>query len=165
MISEYEMGKFSLIALLHIATNQWDVQMGYHQDITKGMNPHVNYESSTLGGLKEAPPARKDHTPYYNAALVRARIEKQNNFQQAGETYRNFEYWERDELITNLVSTLAPVKKHIQNKMVEMFTACKENYGRRVAESLKLRSGDGKVKSAEQTAQQVERVSKEFDPY
>lgn len=122
----------------HVATNQRDGQMAYRQDITEGTNPHVNYEPSTLGGLKEAPKAGKDYTPQYNAMLVREKISRQNNFQQAGETYRNFEDWERDDLISNLVGALAPAQKHIQEKMIERFTECDEDYGRRVAEGLKM---------------------------
>ncbi|NEU08027.1 catalase [Flavihumibacter sp. R14] len=147
----------------HVATNQRDGQMTYYQDIVEGMNPHVNYEPSSLGGLKEAVRSGKDHTPHHKASLVRAKIEKQNDFKQAGETYRNFEEWERDELITNLVNTLAPVKKHIQDKMVEMFTACDEDYGRRVAEGLRDKARE--TSAAEEGVQQAENASKEANPY
>lgn len=147
----------------HVATNQRGGQMAYHQDIVEGMNPHVDYEPSSLGGLKEAERAGKDHTPRYNAALVRAKIEKQNNFKQAGETYRNFKDWERDELILNLVNTLDPVKKHIQDKMVELFTACDEDYGRRVAEGLRMKTPA--ESPDEEAVQQAKSASKESDPY
>ena len=122
--------------LVNVATNQRDGQMAYRQDIAEGTNPHVNYEPSSIGGLKEAPRRGKDHTPMYNAALVREKISRENNFKQAGETYRNFEEWEREDLITNLVNTLAPVRKQIQDKMVELFTQCDADYGRRVKEGL-----------------------------
>jgi catalase len=145
--------------------------MAYRQDLVEGVNPHVNYEPSSLGGLKEAPKVHKDHTPQYNAALVREKINRQNNFKQAGETYRNFEEWEREELISNLVSTLAPVRKDIQDKMIDLFTQCDEDYGRRVADGLKMAS---KMKSEmdrkgstqeQQTVQQAEDVAKEAKPY
>lgn len=123
----------------HVATNQRDGQMAFHQDIAEGTNPHVNYEPSSMNGLKEAARSGKDHTPYYQAALVRQRIDRENNFKQAGETYRNFEDWERDELIANLVGAISATEKHIQNKMVELFTQCDEDYGRRVAEGLKAK--------------------------
>ncbi|WP_419800638.1 catalase [Mucilaginibacter sp.] len=117
-------------------TNQRDGQMAYNQDLTAGINPHVNYEPSTLQGIKEAPKTGKDYTPMYNAALVREKISRQNNFAQAGDTYRNFEDWERNDLINNLVSTLAPTQQHIQDKMVELFTQCDADYGKRVLEGL-----------------------------
>ncbi|MDQ6862053.1 MAG: catalase, partial [Verrucomicrobiota bacterium] len=91
-------------------TNQRDGQMTHHVDLAPGANPHVNYEPSILGGLKEAAPAGKDHTPYVEGRIVREKIERENNFGQAGERYRAFEDWERDELIANLVSGLKPCR-------------------------------------------------------
>lgn len=117
-------------------TNQRDGQMAYNQDLTPGLNKHVNYEPSTLGGVKEAPKTGKDYTPMYHAALIREKISRQNNFAQAGDTYRNFEDWERNDLINNLVTTLALTQQHIQDKMVELFTQCDANYGKRVSEGL-----------------------------
>ncbi|WP_084523925.1 catalase [Adhaeribacter aquaticus] len=154
-----------------VATNQRDGQMAYRQDIVKGLNPHVNYEPSTLGGLKEAPRAGAEHTPMYHAMLVREKISRQNNFNQAGETYRNFEDWERDDLINNLVNTLAPVQKHIQEKMVELFTQCDEDYGRRVAEGLQkaasMNIDKGPIGSTQshQAVEQAQNVSTESKPY
>ena len=127
----------------HVATNQRDGQMAYQQDIAPGTNPHVNYEPSSLGGLQEAPPAGKDHTPQYNARLVRQRIDRENNYKQAGDRYRTFEDWERDDLILNLVNTLKSAQKHIQDKMIEHFTQCDPDYGRRVAEGLRAASDSG----------------------
>ena len=122
------------------ATNLRDGQMTYHVDLAPGANPHVNYEPSMLGGLKEAQAAGKDHTPYAAGNVVRQNIDRENNFKQAGERYRAFEDWERDELISNLVSGLMPCVPEIQQRMVTMFTQCDEDYGRRVAEGLGLTS-------------------------
>src|SRR5690606_5125690 len=87
-----------------VATNQRGGQMQYRVDLAPGQNPHINYEPSSLGGLQEASPAGKPHETHYNAALVREKIERQNNFKQAGETYRNLEDWEKDDLISNLAA-------------------------------------------------------------
>jgi catalase len=154
----------------HVATNQRDGQMAYRQDLVHGVNPHVNYEPSTLGGLKEAPKAGKDHEPEYNARLVRQKIDRQNNFQQAGERFRLFEDWERDDLITNLVNTLAPAAKHIQDKMVELFSQCDAEYGRRVQEGLQKASENiskGPIGStrSEEGVQQAGEESREAKPY
>jgi catalase len=154
-----------------VATNQRDGQMAYKQDVVPGLNPHVNYEPSTLGGLKEAPTPGKDHEPLYtNVRLVRQKIDRQNNFKQAGERYRAFENWERDELILNLVNTLKPAAKHIQDKMIELFTQCDAEYGQRVADGLR-KTGDGiskgpigSTKSAE-AVQQAEEQSQSAKPY
>ena len=155
-----------------VATNQRDGQMAYNQDLVEGVNPHVNYEPSSLGGLKEAPKAGKDYEPSYNAKLVRQKIERRNDFKQAGETYLNFEDWERDELIKNLVNTLANAAPVIQEKMIENFTKADEDYGRRVAEGLKnAKRNAGEVGApsgaakTEQGVQQAEQIAKEAKPY
>jgi catalase len=122
--------------------------------------------------LKEAPKAGKDHTPSYSANLVRQKIDRTNDFGQAGETYRNFEDWERDELINNLVNTLANANKIIQDKMIENFTKADADYGRRVAEGLRNAAANkgavgapsGATKT-EEGVQQAEEVSKEAKPY
>jgi catalase len=155
----------------HVATNQRDGQMAFRQDIVPGLNPHVNYEPSTLGGLKEAPKAGQEHTPYYNANLVRQKIERTNDFGQAGERYRAFEDWERNDLIENLVNTLAPAQKHIQDKMVQLFTQCDADYGRRVAEGLQkaasqhMEKGPIGSKSSETAVRQAEEQAHEAKPY
>jgi catalase len=118
------------------ATNQRDGQMTYHVDLAEGANPHVNYEPSLLGGVKEAQGSGKSHTPFVQGNLVREKIERQPDFKQAGERYRAFEDWERDELISNLVSGLAPCVQEIKDRMVWMLSQCDEEYGRRVAEGL-----------------------------
>lgn len=119
----------------HIATNQRDGQMTYLVDgIDKGMNPHVNYEPSSMGGLKQAAAAGKPHTPHYDASLVRQKISRTNDFKQAGERYRAFEPWERDELVMNLAMNLAICPKDIQDRMISHFTQADAEYGRRVAE-------------------------------
>ena len=121
-----------------VATNQRDGQMTYRVDgVEAGENPHVNYEPSSLGGLKEAPKSGKDHTPYVHGPGIRQKISRPNDYQQAGERYRTFEDWERDDLILNLVSALKQCDAHIQERMVEHFTQCDPEYGTRVREGLK----------------------------
>jgi catalase len=172
----------------HVATNQRDGQMTFHVDLAPGGNPHVNYEPSSMGGLQEAPRSGKDHTPYVAGNLVRETIERTNNFGQAGERYRMFEDWERDDLILNLVNTLQPARKHIQRRMVWLFSQCDPDYGRRVAEGLGIEvpnsdpgtspepemssahgtSPNGKpigAKEANVAVQEAESVSQEAKPY
>ena len=52
---------------------------------------------------------------------LKATIDRQNNYQQAGERYRAIAQWERDDLITNLVDNLRQCDKHIQERMVWAF--------------------------------------------
>lgn len=154
-----------------VATNQRDGQMAYRQDLVEGVNPHVNYEPSSMNGLKEAPRVGKDHTPHYNAALVREKISRQNNFKQAGETYRNFEEWEREELIKNLSNTLATCRKEIQEKMLDLLNQCDKDYAKRVGEGIRkagtMEKDKGPIGTTEShnAVQEAEKVSKESKPY
>lgn len=122
---------------VQVATNQRDGSMAYSVDVAPGANPHVNYEPSSNNGLKEAPKNYPDHEPYYEGKLVRKRIERTNVYTQAGERYRSFEDWERDDLIANIVSGLEQAEKQVQDKMIEHFTLCDPDYGQRVANGLK----------------------------
>ncbi|MFP5262219.1 MAG: catalase [Blastocatellia bacterium] len=134
----------------HVATNQRDGQMAYHVDgVEAGEDPHVNYEPSSRDALTEAPKTNKDYTPYAQGPVVRQTISRTNNYKQAGERYRSFEGWERDELINNLVAQLGQCDEGIQHRMVEHLTQCDEEYGRRVAEGLGIRSRGGQAETAE----------------
>jgi len=119
-----------------VATNQRDGSMTYHVDLAPGANPHVNYEPSSLNGLRESPVQYPDHEPAYADKIVRKRIARTNVFEQAGDRYRTFEDWERDELILNIVGGLIQTDLVTQTKMIDLFTQCDEDYGRRVAHGL-----------------------------
>lgn len=148
-----------------VATNQRGGQMSFYVD--GGENPHINYEPSTLGGLKEAEQVGKVHEPQYNDKLVREKIDRKNDFGQAGETYRNLEDWEREELISNLVDALKVCHPEIQKKMVEYFTNADEDYGRRVkdgiAQALKMDSTSSSA--ADKAVDKAEKMGHEADPY
>ncbi len=122
----------------HVATNQRDGDLTYYVDDEgqQSLNPHVNYEPSAQGGPSEAPRDMKEHTPQVSGKLIRQPISRTNPYKQAGERYRSFEQWERDELINNLVTALKQCREDIQQRMVNHFTQCDPEYGRRVAEGI-----------------------------
>jgi catalase len=121
----------------HVATNQRDGQMTYHVDgVEAGENPHVNYEPSARQGLVTAQPAGKPHTPFVSGHVVRQTIGRENNFGQAGDRWRAFEEWEREELVSNLVGALAQCGTDIQQRMLWYFSQADADYARRVAEGL-----------------------------
>ena len=123
----------------HVATNQRDGQMTYYVDsIREGENPHVNYEPSSMNGLRLAKPADKPYTPYVAGHQVKAPIARANDFQQAGQLWRSFADWEKDETITFLVSGIKQCNRDIQERMVDLYFKCDDEYGRRVAEGLGL---------------------------
>jgi catalase len=121
---------------VQVATNQRDGQMTYHVDaIEEGENPHVNYAPSSLGGLREAPKGTP-YTPHVEGNLVRQPISRTNNYQQAGELWRSFADWEKDETIAFLVSGLKQCNQLIQERMVWHYMQCDAEYGQRVADGL-----------------------------
>ncbi len=150
-----------------VATNQRGGQMSYHVDVPPSGNHHVNYEPSTIGGLKEAKQEGKVHEPHYNDKVVREKIDRPNDFGQAGETYRNLEDWERDELISNLVDNLKVCRPEIQNKMIEYFTNADEDYGRRVREGLSnaMDTTDNSSASANEAVEKSKEMGRESDRY
>nr|WP_309098629.1 catalase [Fredinandcohnia onubensis] len=150
-----------------VATNQRGGQMSYHVDVPPSGNPHVNYEPSTIGGLKEAKQEGKIHEPHYNDKLVREKIDRPNDFGQAGETYRAFSDEERDELISNLVDNLKVCRPEIQNKMLEYFTNADEDYGRRVREGLAkaMDTTDNSSAAANEAVEKSKNMGQESDGY
>jgi catalase len=120
-----------------VATNQRDGQMAYNVDGAEtGANPHVNYEPSSQGGPVTAQPSGKPHRPFVSGHVERKTIARENNFAQAGERWRAFEEWERDELVSNLVDALTPCAEDIQQRMLWYFSQADAQYGRRVADGL-----------------------------
>ncbi|CEH31005.1 Catalase [Aneurinibacillus migulanus] len=154
----------------HVATNQEGGQMLYKVDRE---DPHINYEPSTIGGLKEAKQPGTEYTPHIEGNLVRQKIDRTNDFKQAGERYRLLEDWEKEELVSNLVGALGSCRKVIQDKMVQLLTKCDEEYGHRVGEGLKKTGSDEKGHiggpiGATQTDEAVEKAEQEghsADPY
>ena len=117
-----------------VATNQRDGQMTYYVDA--GPNKHVNYEPSRLGGLTESKPLGQPHEPHYDTNLTRTPIDRSNNFAQAGQTYRDFEEWERAELVNNIGHNLAQCIPAIQEAILSHCTQADADYGRRATEAM-----------------------------
>lgn len=116
--------------------------MTYHVDGGEaGANPHVNYEPSAKGSPAEAKEAGPQHMPFVSGNVVRQSISRENNYGQAGDRYRAFSDWERDELISNLVGLLTPCDADVQQRMIDHLTACDADYGRRVSEGLEATHG------------------------
>jgi len=124
------------------ATNQRDGQMAYYVDGT-GENPHINFEPNSTGGLAESGPGGPAYEPEIHGRLTRSKIERTNDFAQAGERYRTMPDWEREDLVANLTGLLAQCERQIQERIVGLFTQCDPGYGTRIAEGLGLRSAAG----------------------
>ncbi|MQY08213.1 catalase [Actinomadura macrotermitis] len=125
-----------------VRTNQRDGQMTYHVD-GGGENPHVNYEPSITGGLREAQyPTHDEQGPVINGRVTRKRIPRTNDYEQAGQRYRLMEDWERDDLVKNLVGQLAQCDRPIQERMVWHFLLVEDELGLRVGEGLGIGPND-----------------------
>lgn len=118
-----------------VSTNQRDGAMAYAVDGT-GENPHVNYEPSSTGGLPEAEPAGPEHRPYVEGPVGRQRLERTNDYAQAGERYRTMPDWEREDLVLNLTTLLSDCDRHIQGRMAWHFAQCDAEFGLRIAEGV-----------------------------
>lgn len=118
-----------------VHSNQRDGQMTHRID-HGGANPHVNYEPSLVAGLREAPKPEKDYHQWVEGRLGRFRTARTaDDYRQAGERYRSFEDWERDDLIANLAEDLRQCPQNIQWRMVWHFWHCDPDYGARVAQA------------------------------
>ncbi|MCW4384665.1 catalase [Salinibacterium sp. SYSU T00001] len=119
-----------------VATNQRDGQMTYYVDGT-GENPHVNYEPSITGGLREATREYQSEVgPELRGRLVRARIPRTNDYMQAGQRYQLMEEWEKDDLVANFVELIGQAARPVQERMVWHFYMCDDELGQRVGEGL-----------------------------
>ena len=107
--------------------------------VDDGANPHVNYEPTSRGGPREATADYAFHEPYVAGPVQRKEIARANDYGQAGERYRAFEPWERDDLVKNLVGALRQCNPDIQERMVHHLTRCDSDYGARVAQGLGVR--------------------------
>ncbi|TQS30194.1 catalase [Microbispora sp. KK1-11] len=135
-----------------VRTNQRDGFMTYQQD-QGGENPHVNYEPSITGGLREGQfPTHDEQGPEIVGRLTRKRIPRTNDYKQAGQRYLLMEQWERDDLVENFVTMLSQCDRPIQERMVWHFLLVEDDLGLRVGEGLGITPDD--VKHLEPLASQ-----------
>src|SRR4051794_5562408 len=126
-----------------VATNQRDGQMAYAVDLGPGQNPHVNYEPSILGGLREAEyPAHDEQGPEITGRLTRRRIPRTDDYTQAGQRYLLSEQWEKDDLVANLIDGLSQCDRPIQERMVWHLFMAEDELGQRVGEGLGISADD-----------------------
>lgn len=126
----------------NVRTNQRDGQMAYHVDAC-GENPHVNYEPSITGGLREGEyPTHDEQGPEIHGRLTRMRIERTNDYKQAGQRYCLMEDWERDDLVHNFVENISQAARPVQERMVWHLLLVEDDLGLRVGEGLGIGPDD-----------------------
>jgi catalase len=123
-------------------TNQRDGQMAQYVD-DGGENPHVNYEPSILGGLREGTyPTHDEQGPVVSGRLTRKRIPRTNDYLQAGQRYQLSEQWEKDDLVANLTGLLGQCDRPIQERMVWHLLMCDDELGLRIGEGIGIKPDD-----------------------
>ncbi|SOD98575.1 catalase [Blastococcus haudaquaticus] len=126
-----------------VHTNQRGGQMSFGVDLGPGQNPHVNYEPSITGGLREAEyPTHDEQGPVITGRLTRKRIPLTNDYLQAGQRYQLLEQWEKDDLVGNFVKLIGEAVPEVQQRMVWHFFMCDDELGARVGEGLGISADD-----------------------
>ncbi|WP_043540250.1 catalase [Salinarimonas rosea] len=125
-----------------VHTNQSGGQMSYHRDLAPGQNPHVNYEPSIHGGLREAEGDRESRPPELRGRLVREPIERRNDYVQARGRFCTMMNWERDDLVENMGTLLSECERDVQERMIWHFFLVHDDYGRRVGERIGITADD-----------------------
>jgi catalase len=121
--------------VVQVNTNQADGAMAYHVD-NRGARDTVNYEPSYMAGHAEADDSYREYRPHVSGEVMKAPIDRTNNYAQAGNRYRTIEQWERDDLVLNLVDGLSQCEAPIQEKMLEHIYLCDPEFGQRVADGI-----------------------------
>jgi catalase len=67
---------------------------------------------------------------------MKAPIERENNYGQAGERYRTISDWEREDLVKNLVAALRQCQQEVRERMLAHLSQCDAGLGSRVASGI-----------------------------
>ncbi|MHA3774444.1 catalase [Verrucomicrobiota bacterium sgz303538] len=125
-----------------VATNLRGGDMAYMVDLAPGQNPHVNYEPSIHNGLKESKRPAPNHPPEIRGRLIRASIERRNDYSQARGRYNTMMDWERDDLVNNLGTLLGQCERDVQERMLWHLFLVHDDYGNRVGQALGMTAKD-----------------------
>ncbi|MFA5099388.1 MAG: catalase [Candidatus Omnitrophota bacterium] len=99
----------------------------------------VNYEPNSLAnGMPCEAPKGPEAAAYLEGYAVRQKISLTNDFKQAGERYRSMSRKDQAHLVDNIVDTLCKANRTIQKRAVGNFTKADPEFGKRVAQGLKL---------------------------
>ncbi|MBB1020871.1 catalase, partial [Dietzia sp. E1] len=125
-----------------VATNQRGGSMSYGVDL-QGQNPHVNYEPSTMNGLRESEPTGEEEVgPELRGRLTRSEYPRTNDYVQAGQRFRLMEDWERDDLVKNFIDNIGQATREVQERMVWHLFMCEDELGQRVGDGLGISADD-----------------------
>ncbi|PLR32608.1 catalase [Chimaeribacter californicus] len=96
----------------------------------------VNYQPSRLYPREELASARYSLTPL-EGTTQQSKIQKEQNFKQAGELYRSYSKKDQDDLINSLGSALATTDSASRDVMLSYFYKADADYGTRLTKVAK----------------------------
>lgn len=96
----------------------------------------INYEPNSYADSPQESPEYRESEAKLEGYVTRQKIEKTDDFTQAGERYLRFTPEERDNLIKNLVNDLKHVDQPIQLRAICNFFRANAEYGTRIANGL-----------------------------
>ena len=115
-----------------VRTNQDGGQMAFGVD-ERGDDPSVIYEPSVRAGLVEADDSYRSYEPTVETAkIVRAPIDRTNNYGQARERWLEIDEKDRTELVNNVAGGLSQCDAIVVEKFLEHVYAVHEDWGKRV---------------------------------
>ncbi|HEY0287062.1 MAG TPA: catalase, partial [Pseudomonas sp.] len=98
----------------------------------------VNYQPSRLQPREEQPQARYSELPL-QGTTQQAKIQREQNFKQAGDLYRSFSKQEQTDLVSSFGEALATTDDESKHIMLSFLYKADAEYGKRVA---KVAQGD-----------------------
>ncbi|MNZ80835.1 Vegetative catalase [compost metagenome] len=114
-----------------VRNHQRDGLMNVNQDPSP-----INYEPNSIDGTPKEAPQYKDSVVQVQGQIGRERIEKTDDFTQAGELYRKYSDEEKNNLIANIVNDLSQTPDQTQLRAICNFFRADAEYGMRVAQGL-----------------------------
>lgn len=118
--------------LTSVRTNQNGGHMAFGVD-ERGTDPSVTYEPSVRAGLVEADDSYAAYEPTVETTkIVRAPIDRTNNYGQARDRWLSIEENEREEIVKNVAGGLAQCDVIVVEKFMEHVYATHEDFGKRV---------------------------------
>jgi catalase len=103
---------------------------------TNQQNSTINYEPNRYHETPKEDPTYRETDMPIGSSSTRKKIEKPNDFAQAGTTYRAFSESEKENLIKNLVNDLQEVNEQTKLLAICNFFRADVEYGTKLAQAL-----------------------------
>jgi catalase len=116
-----------------VSNNQRDGAMPIKQQ-----NQHINFEPNRYQDTPKEDPAFQDHSLPVHGEVGRVKIEKTNDFGQAGQVWRRYTNEQQNAVIKNLTADLQPVSEKSLLLAICNFYRADQELGQRLADSLKV---------------------------